>query len=147
MPRYTVFHTRLTRDQSFTVQCSGWDTATGRSYLRAKDQGDYTLALELGMVKAVAIVDAVSMDQVFRDTNHIDWDWQTNDSILWSVPKAGSTSVGDLILNHDDMAFWRVADFGFEPVTLNTVDYATAIALGAVYRRPCPRPCSPSGLI
>ena len=64
----------------------------------------------------VAVVMAAGLNQVYRDTNHIDRDWTENASILRRNPAVSprSTSVGDVILNDKDGTLHRVARVGFE---------------------------------
>lgn len=49
----------------------------------------------------VAIVDAASLEEVFRLTNHIDKPWQENDQVSYGKKNARSTSVGDVVVGNE----------------------------------------------
>lgn len=53
----------------------------------------------------VAEVDCTDLEDVFRVTNNIDTDWQNNPEVKWSVKRARSTSVGDVVITSDGKAF------------------------------------------
>lgn len=70
----------------------------------------------------VAVVHCESVEEVFRDTNHIDHAWQENDSIHWcrSKDKERSTSVDDVIIIHPPGVAYRCEMMGWEE--LGSVD-------------------------
>ena len=50
----------------------------------------------------VAIIEADSVDDAFRLTNHIDSDWRTNPEVVESFKdRVRSTSVGDVVVDGD----------------------------------------------
>ena len=61
----------------------------------------------------VAEVEATSLEEVFRLTNHIDGNWQENPGVrVMGDGPVRSTSVGD-VLAHGERA-WVVQSFGFQ---------------------------------
>ncbi len=63
----------------------------------------------------VALVEADSLEEVFRLTNHIDHDWRENALVKTMSPNpTRSTSVGDVIVQ-DDKA-WLVDRTGFRRI-------------------------------
>jgi hypothetical protein len=61
----------------------------------------------------VATVNAESLEDVFRCTNHIDWEWWENPNVL-SFLKSRSTSCGDVIEEMDTGKRYVVAAVGFK---------------------------------
>jgi hypothetical protein len=64
----------------------------------------------------VAVVEAETLEEVYRLTNHIDNDWRENAlvrTIATTPPR--STSVGDVLVNGNGQA-WLVACVGFIPL-------------------------------
>lgn len=59
----------------------------------------------------VAQVETDDLDDAFTLTNHIDRSWFDNATVTPLVPRARSTSVGDLF--YDGERLWRVAPVGF----------------------------------
>ena len=55
--------------------------------------------------KAVAVVEAKSVDDVFRITNHIDQSWTKNPEVVRYVGQPRSTSVGDVVVEQSGTAF------------------------------------------
>ncbi len=64
--------------------------------------------------EAVAVVDAVDIDDTFELTNHIDHDWTTNKGVLALKSRARSTSIGDVV-EAEDGARYAVMGVGFRP--------------------------------
>jgi len=54
--------------------------------------------------KAVAVVEAQSVDDVFRITNHIDDSWTKNPEVIRYVGQPRSTSVGDVVVDQSGTA-------------------------------------------
>ncbi len=65
----------------------------------------------------VAVVQGENLDEVFRLTNTIDYDWQENEHVTPARPgqPERSTSVGDVIVLGDQA--WMVDSAGFSEVT------------------------------
>lgn len=53
----------------------------------------------------VAEVICDELGDTFRITNHIDKSWQENEEVVFSVPRARSTSVGDIVIDSTGLAF------------------------------------------
>lgn len=67
----------------------------------------------------VATVDTNELDTAYSETNHIDWEWWKNPTILHTdlSNSKRSTSVGDL-LEKEDGTLWVVMSCGFEKLIL-----------------------------
>lgn len=64
--------------------------------------------------KLVAEVDTHSLTQAFALTNHIDQDWTLNKEVRAYGDSFRSTSVGDVIVTPDNLAYLvRTIGFGF----------------------------------
>ena len=64
----------------------------------------------------VAVVEAETLEEVYRLTNHIDYDWRENAlvrTVATTPPR--STSVGDVLVRSDGQA-WLVSRVGFIPL-------------------------------
>jgi len=71
--------------------------------------------------KAVALVDAESIDNVFRATNHIEEDWTYNDEIV-ALPQGHgqrSTSVGDIVTDLSTNISYRCASVGWDEIEVH----------------------------
>jgi hypothetical protein len=79
-------------------------------------QADHITVRRADYVK-VAEVEAEHLDEVFRLTNTIDYDWQENEHVTATRPgqPERSTSVGDVIVLGDHA--WIVDSAGFSEVT------------------------------
>ena len=65
--------------------------------------------------RKVAEVEAPSLDEVFRLTNHITGNWQDNADVKALVDgPVRSTSVGDVLVQGEDA--WLVEPFGFTAI-------------------------------
>ena len=53
----------------------------------------------------VAEVVCEELGDVFRITNHIDHAWQENEEVTFSVKRARSTSVGDVVIDSTGLVF------------------------------------------
>jgi hypothetical protein len=117
-----VFHNVLTREERTRLNGpnGGWDSeprfsryanvtcfGNAESALAAWEAGDYT---------HVADVYCESKEHAYRQTNHIESDWQDNSDVIATDAArdgAKSTSVGDvLVMENGDR--YVVASFGFE---------------------------------
>lgn len=81
---------------------------------------DYTLKKKLNesTVRPGALVEASSLEEVFRVTNNIDHSWTENPEVkkvLTSSPR--SLSVGDLVHDQDANKLYVVESLGFREVT------------------------------
>lgn len=85
--RFSVFHDREPR---FGIDWMGDDAPK---------------TVKLADFDKVAEVVCDNLEDVFRVTNHIDESWQNNSEVEWSVPRARSTSVGDVVITSDGKAF------------------------------------------
>lgn len=64
--------------------------------------------------RLVALVQAASLEEVYRLTNHLDRDWRENAAVkAVAVPPPRSTSVGDVIVHTEDGQAWLVQPTGF----------------------------------
>ena len=61
--------------------------------------------------RKVAELTTDDLDDIYRDTNHIERDWRENESVFWATDKARSTSVGDVIVTR--AGTYMVAGIGF----------------------------------
>lgn len=104
--RYEVYHAN-TRDTRFEHNPSGW--------VNRKD-GDYI---------HVATVEADSLQEVYRLTNHIETDWQQNPGVTPIGNRNRSTSVGDVIVDSEDKES-MVASFGFTEIGVE-VEYEVTV--------------------
>jgi len=114
----TVIHLNLSDEQRDEVNHEGWNCATGKAYLDAKHYGKYVEALELGMLKPVALMNLDAdcesdLEACFRDTNHIDTDWTENDTVIFHADQVRSSSTGDIFADAGG-ELYRVATFGFK---------------------------------
>lgn len=68
----------------------------------------------------VASVDTNELDTAFSETNHIDWEWWRNPTILETDTRfsSRSTSVGDLLITEDGTEY-IVERAGFSILTKN----------------------------
>lgn len=66
-----------------------------------------------GAYNLVAHVQTTDTEKAFRLTNHIDADWKTNHGVSPASGPQRSTSVGDLIVDNNGVA-WLVCGIGFE---------------------------------
>ena len=80
--------------------------------------GESCSAPALEDYKMVAVVEADDIDRAFRDTNHIESDWQDNESVVCLFGKANnrSTSVGDIVVDMDTQERYICASFGWDKV-------------------------------
>jgi len=63
----------------------------------------------------VAVVYCDSIEEAFRDTNHIDHSWQNNPSVDWHRSnRERSTSVDDVIIVHPPGVAYRCEMVGWE---------------------------------
>lgn len=63
----------------------------------------------------VAKVEAESLEEVFRLTNHIDHDWRQNPGVMPSNVARRSTSVGDVVVEVGGKT-WECAPCGWEEI-------------------------------
>ena len=98
---YLVFH-NVNEETMFEVNPALW---------KAQDQS----------YRLVALVEAHSLEEAFRLTNHIEGDWRKN-ALVKSVSDipSRSTSVGDVITVNGQI--WLVDQAGFRQVTSEEVD-------------------------
>jgi hypothetical protein len=140
--RATVYYVTLTNDQAAVVngpeeQGGGWSGEIGRAYMAAKMDGDYTKAIELGMVQPAARTAIHGDDDfdprggtaneiVWRRLQNIEEPWKAKaDTIqcLTSFPR--SMDVGDLIVWAADEeagypeTIMRVESIGFHVANLS----------------------------
>jgi len=65
----------------------------------------------------VAVVQGETLDDAFRDTNHIDVSWQKNDEVTWFRGwQERSTSVDDVIIQHPPGQPFRCENSGWSEV-------------------------------
>jgi hypothetical protein len=68
----------------------------------------------------------MTLDDVYKLTNHIDNNWTNNSKVSPIHPFPRSTSIGDIIVdlfNPFKVSYFRVASFGFERIeVINTCD-------------------------
>lgn len=86
------------------------------------------VAVDLTKFKKVADLEddttrvTVILNTAFRDTNHIDWNWADNATVLMTygdINRLRSTSVGDLV--EVEGKFFMCVDIGWTPVTVKEV--------------------------
>lgn len=100
MTTYTVFH--ITRPLVPTDV-----------FYNAVEDGKVEEAIAADMYEAVAVVVANTLTDVFRDTNHIDWDWTENENVDAVVDRPRSTSVGDIVVEHFTGKVFVCAPYGW----------------------------------
>jgi hypothetical protein len=67
----------------------------------------------------VSLVEADSVADTFRITNHIDSDWRMNDEVIESYKdRVRSTSIGDIVEDEDD-DFYLCASVGWEKMDVD----------------------------
>jgi hypothetical protein len=103
MEKYTVYHAK---NPTFGMDWPGDDLGT-----HPPDFAD------LSAYEKVAVVESMTLGDVFRITNHIDEEWQKNPEVVESVDYARSTSVGDIVV-HESGAAYLCNFSGWHPITL-----------------------------
>lgn len=87
MPLYRLFH--LSQPTAETAQSTD-------AYFKAA-MGYCSAAVEHGMYREVALIEAPDIHQVFRLSNHIDSDWTRGPAVHAVSRPARSTSIGDIV--------------------------------------------------
>lgn len=75
-------------------------------------------SLTLEEFECVALVRCHDLEDAFRLTNHIDWEWWLNDEIYDVVKKSRSTSVGDVVQNMTTRKTYAVDMVGWKEITV-----------------------------
>ena len=107
MPKFIVYH----KKQPTFID----GLLANNSVVRPVNRDDYI---------QVAVVECGSYEDVFRLTNHIDFDWWKNKQVKWHV-KTRSTSVGDVV----QMIFSVPASIPLEdpkPMIVNSIGFEIA---------------------
>ena len=104
MSKYRVFHLDLDRDPE-----------NKESRFRAM-MGDIKEAVEGGLYKEVAHLEAVDLERVFRLTNHVDEDWTEGEAISCVKSPCRSTSVGDIVMD-EASKLHSCESFGWEELS------------------------------
>lgn len=106
MPVYRLFHVSPDRDaENRDAQVEAWFSA---------QQENPEPAIRLGILREVARVEAMTIDDVFGLTNHIERRWQENEGVLEAQAGARSTSVGDIVIDTETQIAWLCARFGWK---------------------------------
>lgn len=128
MTKFVVIHRELSDLQIDAINMGGgWSSDVGKAYMKAED-GDCADAIERGMYRVVAIVEADCVDGAYERTNSIWGPWQENSGILWSVDRAKSSSMGDIFINLETLKVELVAMFGFDSLEGNSADTFRSMA-------------------
>lgn len=111
--RAEVFYVQLSDAQIATINADGWSCPTGLAYLESQ-RGNYALAKEHGMLVSAAEVVAENAEEIWVALQN-GIPQRSTATIIRSMPKRRSMSVGDLIVWADGRAE-ACASIGFEPV-------------------------------
>lgn len=111
--RAEVFYVQPTDDHIATINAEGWSCPVGLAYLEGQ-RGNYALAKEHGMLVSAADVIAENAEEIWVALQN-GIPRQSTATIVRSMPKRRSMSVGDLIVWADGRAE-TCASIGFEPV-------------------------------
>ncbi|HEX2909877.1 MAG TPA: hypothetical protein VH186_03645 [Chloroflexia bacterium] len=94
---WLVYH-NTDPDTMFLPQVELWQTNNRDTYFRL-----------------VALVQATSPQEVYRLTNHIEYDWRENEPVkAVALQPQRSTSVGDVIVQSGNWQAWMVDHTGFK---------------------------------
>jgi len=110
MAKFEVYHYDM---RAFNCSFGKWNTLdtfgefTGRC--EAPSIEDY---------KKVALVESDNLGDVFRITNHIDSNWQTNDEVIETYGDVThrSTSVGDIVIDLENSKRYLCASMGWDEI-------------------------------
>lgn len=108
-----VFYVQPTDDHIATINAEGWSCPVGLAYLDGQ-RGNYALAKEHGMLVSAAEVIAENAEQIWIALQN-GIPARSPATIIKSIPRRRSMSVGDLIVWADGRAE-TCASIGFEPV-------------------------------
>lgn len=113
MPDYHLFQIRLSERQ---VRDMDSDPGLARAYLRAR-LGQVSGALEFGLHRFTAVVQAQDLDDFFENTTKIEGPWLLDPNVLHVEPGANTTSVGDIVVDTTAGEAWLCSSFGWEALS------------------------------
>lgn len=113
MPDYHLFQIRLSDRQARDMET---DPGLARAYLRAR-LGQVSGALEFGLHRFAAVVQAEDLDELLENTAKISGPWVLNPQVLHAEPGAQSTSVGDIAVDTSAGEAWLCSSFGWEALS------------------------------
>lgn len=113
MPDYHLFQIRLSDRQ---VRDMDSDPLLARAYLRAR-LGQVSAALEFGLHRFTAIVQAEDLDDLMENTTRISGPWLLDPNVLHVEAGAQSTSVGDIAVDTSSGEAWLCSSFGWEALS------------------------------
>jgi len=113
MPDYHLFQIRLSDRQ---VREMDSDPLLARAYLRAR-LGQVSGALEFGLHRFTAIVQAQDLDDLLDATTKIEGPWLLAPHVLHVEQGAKSTAVGDIAVDTSSGEAWLCSSFGWEALS------------------------------
>lgn len=113
MPDYHLFQIRLSDRQLREMES---DPQLARAYLRAR-LGQVSGALEFGLHRFTAVVQAQDLEDLYENTTRIEGPWLLDPHVLHVEPGANMTSVGDIVVDTSAGEAWLCSSFGWEALS------------------------------